>query len=695
MQLPLAYLDASAIEEVPLGLWREVFEVLGWPQLLTDRRDTFTHEDVRGVLRHDDLSDGLLHALETLHTLGTEAGREAIVSVMNDRRVRSDTLPADIGEREFALRLYLAQRGDASLADVFARAQTHIQEGGDHRRYNEFLGKESKPVTNLAAKRDALGVAVLRHCRDSDLGEHVQVDAFEDDGTYVFHILHSDRTRTPLAVVPGHSARAPIAFRPVHCDILRYEVSIGRLRVAARAASMVEFYRTSLGRILFADELFFTGDPVCTLAVLQKHGRAAFENHDVFGVGRVRMTECLWERGDRNLIQIRSADCFRSIEELGLPLAEGTLLQAKLKIEVIGKSTRPVTVTIRVPSRVEITQKAHEHIVDRLLDAVGIRTTVVAAPKFDLWSLHPWRHPLSVWRAVFGAETDLLVRSHVLTPVRLDAVPHPEYPDAGRVLKVHPVGNGEFQGVSQVAEIPSRSLTATDVEGLELLPEALRHYLRTKLGISSGGVAWRDEELLELGTVEVGGERLYLTYALRQPPRGVGDRLRTRASGAHVALLMPSSRTDDSELAQVILDAASPSQRQVIRAAIAACGLADKVPALYRAPDGARLVVDTRLKQVWVDGVELKDLTPDSHAFRFIELLAKTRGAPLSSDAITEALSAGRLDVDGNTAARHAKLAAKKIIVRAMAVAGAVLSDDPFPTAGAGCYRCALLSYVA
>lgn len=184
MQLSLAYLDAAAIEEVSIDVWREVFDATGWPESLASKRGSFGHEDVLRAFEQDNPTDNLLQALETLHDLGTEAGREAIVSAMHDRRVPLDALPADTGEREFALRLYLAQRADASLADVFARAQTHVQEGSDQRRYNEFLGKEARNVTNLNAKRDRLRDEVLRHCRESDLGEHVQVQAFEDNGAY-------------------------------------------------------------------------------------------------------------------------------------------------------------------------------------------------------------------------------------------------------------------------------------------------------------------------------------------------------------------------------------------------------------------------------------------------------------------------------------------------------------------------------
>lgn len=101
------------------------------------------------------------------------------------------------------MRFYLAQRKDAALVDVFVRAQIQIQEGGDQRRYNDFLGKDARTFTNLSAKIGALREHVLEHCKKSDLGEHVHVQAFEDDGVFVFNVLRSHHTRKPLAVVPG------------------------------------------------------------------------------------------------------------------------------------------------------------------------------------------------------------------------------------------------------------------------------------------------------------------------------------------------------------------------------------------------------------------------------------------------------------------------------------------------------------
>jgi hypothetical protein len=117
----------------------------------------------------------------------------------------------------------------------------------------------------------------------------------------------------------------------------------------------------------------------------------------------------------------------------------------------------------------------------------------------------------------------------------------------------------------------------------------------------------------------------------------------------------------------------------------------DTVPVIHAAPEGARLVVDTKFNKIWIDSVEILGLQPDSHSFRFIVALARS---PLrvSSNDISEMLSPGRQD--GNTPARQAKNQARKIIIAAMAASNRSFDEDPFPSAGPGHYRCALPSYV-
>jgi hypothetical protein len=690
MQLPLAHLDAAVIEEVSVHLWGQLFDVVGWPFSLIGKRESYDHGDVLEAFAHDDPTDELLQAIEALHSLGTETGHEAIVAAMNDRRVPLDELPPASGEREFALQLFLKQRNSASLAEVFARAQAQVEEGADHRRYNEFLGKETRIIANLKAKAEVLRHELLEYCREHDLGEHVDVRAFEDDGAYVFNVIRTHHTKKPLAVIPGRSARATIEFRPVHGDIVRYEAPVGRLRIAARVASMVEFYRRTLGLILFEDEQFFAGEPVCSLRVLQERGRAALDDHRVSGVGRVWMTECLWERGDRELHHIRSTDCFRQIEELDLPLIEGVLIQAKLKLEVVGASTRPATVTIRAPSRIETTQKVHERLVDEFLTSVGIRSGKRGAAEIDLWSLYPWRHAMPVWRTLFGNQTDSLVQKGVLNPILLTSVPISEHPGAGQVLDAHGMSAGEYYGVSRAPEIQSRSLSATDLDAMQLDPEQLRLYLRTTLGASGGAVACGD--LLDVGAIEMGDQRIHVYYALRPPPAGTGDHIRIRAASAQHVLLIPSSRFGGTELAHVVIDEPIPSIKRLAPQIVAACGLEGVVPAVFGAPERARLVVDTQLKKIWFDGTEITGIRAGTHPYLLVEALARRCPSPMSTKDLTRLLSGARKD--GDTAARQAKREAKAIIERAMAGADRKLDDDPFPSGPTGFYRCAFLSHV-
>jgi hypothetical protein len=272
MQLPLAYLDAAAIEEVPIEVWKDVFDNVGWPPSLASQRDSFGHKDILRSFAEDSPTDGLLQALEALHALGTETGREAIMAAIQDRRITDVALPLDKGDREFALRFYVAQRANASLADALVRAQTQAQEGGNQRRYNEFMAKEARSIDGMNRKMEALREEILSFCKKSDLGDHVHVETFEEDGIYVFNILRSHRTQKPLAVVPGHSARATIQFRPVHSDILKYDGTVGRLQIAVRASSMVEFYRGVLGKTLFNDDLLIRSIQAHLMPVLIGQG---------------------------------------------------------------------------------------------------------------------------------------------------------------------------------------------------------------------------------------------------------------------------------------------------------------------------------------------------------------------------------------------------------------------------------------
>lgn len=88
-------------------------------------------------------------------------------------------------------------------------------------------------------------------------------------------------------------------------------------------------------------------------------------------------------------------------------------------------------------------------------------------------------------------------------------------------------------------------------------------------------------------------------------------------------LLLPVSVDAEAGMPTAPLGEPLPSLKEVTRAVIAACGLTNKVPAVFTAPEGSRLVVDTRINKIWVDGVEITGLRAGSHPFRLMEALAR------------------------------------------------------------------------
>ncbi|MGE3342798.1 MAG: hypothetical protein AB7L71_05115 [Vicinamibacterales bacterium] len=691
MQIKRANTDASIIEQVSLPLWRTLFDAVGWPDsLISKRTGQLTYDDVHQAL-DGDLNEDTLLALETLQNLGTREGRESIATVMSDRHMPLDALPHDLGAPEYALHLFLKQREGGAFADVFAKAQIQVQEG-ELRAYNDFAAREPRRASDVPAKRQDLERELLDYCKVQDLGEHVQVRASrDDDGTVRFQIMRSHSTKTPLAVIHGLPGRAPIKYRPVHSDLLRYEEGLGRLRITVRAASMVEVYRRLAGRVLFGDDNFFDGAPVCSLQVLLEDGRAALNRHQVYGVGKVWMTDCIWERGDGQRLTIHASDCFDAITGLNLNLAEGELLQAKLKMHVTGRSARPLIVEIRTPSRIKVSQPQHEILANEVLEAIGIRNARFAANDKNLWSLFPWRQPSAAWRGVFGKATDALVAAGALKTIQLDAIAAPGHPGAGRVLQAEPVSRGDFLGVSAMAEIPSRTLSATDLDGFELDTEAFQAYLRGALGLSGNVTKPSIDGLLDLGVLDLGGYDVRLTYALRQPPSNAAAVVKERTpAGTLSTVLMPTGSDELAGLPCLILDQPVPAKNTLIRALATKLNLTDKLPVVVTAPESAILIVDRPKGVVWFQGIEVVELKKDTHQFQFVELLATNQYSVVSHEEIAKQINEYR--DDPGQVARTAKRKACKAIRDAVQNAGGTC-DDPFKAESGG-YRLTVRAHV-
>jgi hypothetical protein len=387
------------------------------------------------------------------------------------------------------------------------------------------------------------------------------------------------------------------------------------------------------------------------------------------------MTDCIWERGDRERLSFHGADCFDSIERLNIPLNEGHLLQAKFKIEIIQKSTRPVTVTVRVPSRIEVNPR-HEVLVNDVLARIGIRGAHANASEHDLWSLYPWRQHIDTWRDCFGNDTDTLVRKGLLVKTQLQSVEPPAARAAGRVLHAEQLSPVDFFGVSQTPEIASRSLSVTDLDALELDVKALQRHLRALFAITGAAVPRTAEEwFLDLGTLDAYDHTFRLVYALREPPTGASDDIRRVCAAATPILLLPNGLRKSTGVIEVLIAKPLPDPEHVLRDIVVAANLEDKVPARFLAPPKARLIVDMRSQKIWFDKVEIEDLKPGTHAFRFVQIMASSDKGVVDKYTLAEQLSAKR--DDGDQSARSAKMRATKILKAAVEAMGQSF-EDPF-----------------
>jgi hypothetical protein len=279
-----------------------------------------------------------------------------------------------------------------------------------------------------------------------------------------------------------------------------------------------------------------------------------------------------------------------------------------------------------------------------------------------------------------------------LVKTLLESVEAPGHPGAGRVLQAERVSGGEFIGVSHAEEIPSQSMSATDLDGLELAVPAFQAHLRERLEMTGNTVPWSgDAWFLDLGVLDVCEHHFRLAYALRHPPDGAAAVIRALAPSLTPVLLLPKGMTASTGLMDILLDRPLPDRHRVVQDIIASGGLTEQAPALLLAPKNARLVVDTRHGKVWFDGFEIADLTPGTHPFRFVEIMARNSPGTVNTHDLTAQLSSGR--TDGDQTARSAKASAKKIIEAALKAHGRSF-EDPFKPEK-GCFRLTVPAHVS
>lgn len=662
MRLPSAFQDITTIMEVPVETWRALFDAAREETRLVD--GTLTHDRIHESLTNEANSSELIDALDALHELGTDRGRELLEEAADDQPLDLKIGPNE-SAREIAARVWIESRKSTPHAEVLVRARLHARETGPLRRTHEFAGKA--PGRRCKFDREQLRVELAPLVASLMKSNVVAVYRTTHETETMFEILRGDPMKK-VVVVKEDVRPEILSFRPAASDQIRYDAVTGRLGIATRSLRLLTAYREVFGKLLAGDHEFFAGENICTLKPLQERGNDLFLHHSVHEVSGVDVVELLWRRGDRDKVWVRSNDCFRVLKDLHARLksGEGELIEARLRVTFAGGGRRGI-VSIKVPNRIEYSDPRYQHAAEKLLDEVGIRGTFgdEDRPLRDLWSLHPWRHPAEEWRFHVGPDFERLVKAKVFLPTRLDAATHPDHVDAPGALDVHRLPDDQLVGISDDPAVSIRTLSPSDVDGLELDVQRVAKNVQRALELN-GPVTEVEPGLLCIGSRELAaGISPTIHLALREPSPGGLAALRERCKGL-AAVIVPPNRSLPDGIPFVGCRLPGGPFDRVWEQIVDRLGVRDRVPPHIWLAGRAEFVICTSRQAAWMNGKVVEGLRPGGHPFRFAVAVARASGGVVPKEALHKMLSA----TPDDQVVKHAKRDAQEALKAALKAAG-------------------------
>jgi hypothetical protein len=629
--------------------WRAVLDAAGETQRLAGA--TLTPEGLLASLTSDPPGIELQDALETIHELGNEAGRDLLQQAAADAQISLGAID-DVPTRELVAQLWIQSRTADAMATLLTRARVNSPALAQERQCREFAGKRT---TVGVIDKDQLATAVKSWCAANAENADVFVSAYQRGDEWWYETLRGDPLKR---VVEMRNSRPTILdYRPASSDLLRYDPKTGRLGIATRSPRRLQMYRQVAGSILSNDQDFFANEDICTLRPLQERARAVFEFLPP-EILRVDVVELRWRRGDRGKLLLQDRDCLALVEEFGIRMAEGTLIEARLSVAFAG-SARRGSVSIKVPNRIEISAGMHEALVERLLDEVGIRGQFDdKGQQLTVWSLYPWREPAERWRKCLGVDFDGLAKEGVIRGTRMHSITPLDHPAATGALAVVPIGNNLLVGVSEDPAINLRTLTISDVEGFELDARRLVERFRAELQLV-GPVVDVDDGIWLLGHRAMSDSvRISVFLALREPSVDAEPKIRGAAQSMHVALLTPvGCHAVSLCVPQVPIALHAQPGGQLLPSIIERLKLQEVLdPPVWARED---LIFHEERGQVWFKGELLTKLAAGSSPYKFALAVARAKGRLVTKNELNDLLSASR--TDGETAR-----AAKRDFLRAL-----------------------------
>lgn len=656
--LSATFLNPTTWLEVQGGTWEQLLPLAGETGRLVNGK--FEFDPFWQSLSATKPAGLLEDAMQAIHALGTDEGRDLIRQAAKDQNVELD-IPDDVPARELAAQLWMQSQTNASVAAILVLAKAGVSESSDTRTYREYLG--DGPL-NGTLDKDRLKQAVLGWVKASKKHEAVEIFAYQRGNLYFCEVLRGDSMKRVIQMKDQRPAL--LDFRPAVSDHIRYEPASGRIAIATRSGQLLDVYKTLLGSMLAGKSDFFSDQNVCTLRPLQEQGSQLFDRNRPPEIHRVDVVELHWRRGDRDRVTVHGKDCFKVLREIGASLEEGELTEARLRIAFAGHHST-TTVILKVPNRIDIKGIGiHDEVIRRLLSDVGIRGFARAAAVANtMWSLFPYRLTEYQWRAIVGASFDDLVQGGRLRSVPLEHVTHPDHPGHAQALAVDALQNGTRVGISNDPVVPLRSLSPTDYLGYE--PDWLVHlgHIATTMGLE-GSVQMVETGLWHLGarSFEPAGS-VCVFLAARGPSQQARLLLDHHSSGAQPILLIPNDCTCATPVKSLKVGVFAGPFGNLTQRLVETLGWKDQI--LPRIWAQEKLVIDTNRGIAWYGDQQLTHLRSDTHAYKFAVELIRAEGRIVAKATLNKLLSPAGTE-DG--IAKTAKSDFKKAVESSFTAAG-------------------------
>lgn len=228
--LPSSFHDSTAFMAVATVTWRAVLDTAGESQRLAG--ETLTPEGLLASLTSDPPGIELRDALETIHELGSEAGRDILQQAAADAQVALGVID-EVPTRELVAQLWIQSRTTDAMATLLTRARVNSPALAQERQCREFAGKRT---TVDAIDNEQLATAVKSWCAANAENADVFVSAYQRGDEWWYEILRGDPLKR---VVEMRNSRPTILdYRPASSDLLRYDPKTGRHALAASIADV-------------------------------------------------------------------------------------------------------------------------------------------------------------------------------------------------------------------------------------------------------------------------------------------------------------------------------------------------------------------------------------------------------------------------------------------------------------------------